>query len=137
MLFETVYTATNVLLSSSTAETGSPAGNCWYSPEQGSTAPNAHSASGSSKNNNTGYLGGNASGSLNKPGLHSGGANYLLSDGHVKYLLGSQVSPGFNNSTGPTGFQGTNNGTSYCAAGTGGPITSGGTNYPIATFSAI
>ncbi|MDR3710468.1 MAG: DUF1559 domain-containing protein [Capsulimonadaceae bacterium] len=32
-------------------------------------------------------------------GVHSGGANYLLADGHVKWLMGSQVSGGRNNST--------------------------------------
>ncbi|MDR3707061.1 MAG: DUF1559 domain-containing protein [Capsulimonadaceae bacterium] len=32
-------------------------------------------------------------------GVHSGGANYLLADGHVKWLVGSQVSPGHNNPT--------------------------------------
>ena len=29
-------------------------------------------------------------------GRHSGGANYLLADGHVKWLIGSSVSPGQN-----------------------------------------
>ncbi|MDR3707059.1 MAG: DUF1559 domain-containing protein [Capsulimonadaceae bacterium] len=32
-------------------------------------------------------------------GVHSGGANYLLADGHVKWLMGSQVSAGGNSSS--------------------------------------
>ena len=32
-------------------------------------------------------------------GRHSGGSNYLMMDGHVKWLMGSQVSAGYNDST--------------------------------------
>jgi prepilin-type processing-associated H-X9-DG protein len=46
----------------------------------------------------TGYLGTppaiNPSWSLNPVGRHGGAANYLMADGHVKYVLGAKVSPG-------------------------------------------
>jgi len=36
---------------------------------------------------------------MSPTGIHSGGANYLLADGHVKWLMGSQVSAGGYNQT--------------------------------------
>ncbi|MDR3709457.1 MAG: DUF1559 domain-containing protein [Capsulimonadaceae bacterium] len=37
----------------------------------------------------------------NPSGIHSGGANYMLADGHVKWFMGSQVSDGQNNGNPP------------------------------------
>jgi prepilin-type processing-associated H-X9-DG protein/prepilin-type N-terminal cleavage/methylation domain-containing protein len=66
----------------------------------------------------TGYLGGRGAGSTpsafpNSLGRHNNGANYLMADGHTKWLMGNQVSSG---TTAPneTYAQGTQN-----AAGTG------------------
>ncbi len=42
----------------------------------------------------TGVLGNYAANFFSLPGLHTGGSNYLLADGHVKWLRGSAVSPG-------------------------------------------
>jgi prepilin-type N-terminal cleavage/methylation domain-containing protein/prepilin-type processing-associated H-X9-DG protein len=46
----------------------------------------------------TGYLGNpavvNTAYSLNPVGRHTNGSNFLMTDGHAKYLLGSRVSPG-------------------------------------------
>ncbi len=87
----------------------------------------------------TGLLGGPASGSpqtINPSGvttnvvyraatgLHTDGSNYLCVDGHVKWLRGAAVSPGYNaaNATdayGATTFTGGGSGTGYSAAGTG------------------
>jgi len=39
------------------------------------------------------------------PGVHSGGANYLMADGHVKWIIPGQVSGG-NNATSPYDTQG-------------------------------
>ena len=36
-------------------------------------------------------------------GRHTGGANYVLADGHAKYILGSHVSGGYNNTSGTLG----------------------------------
>ena len=58
-------------------------------------------------------------------GLHTDGSNYLCVDGHVKWLRGSAVSPGYNaaNATDAYGAQSYTNsgqgGTGYSAAGTG------------------
>jgi prepilin-type N-terminal cleavage/methylation domain-containing protein/prepilin-type processing-associated H-X9-DG protein len=49
----------------------------------------------------TGYLGGipgvTTGNFATATGLHTDGANYLAGDGHVKWLRGSKVSPGLNN----------------------------------------
>ncbi len=134
MLFEMVNAATSVPLGTA-PENGSCAGNGQISPNQGTTigVPDGHSAAGSAgKNYDTGRLGGLATSSLNLTGRHTDGANYLLTDGHVKYLKGAAVSPGYNAAT-STGYQ---NQTANYAAGTSGALTSGGT-MPAATFSAI
>ena len=74
----------------------------------------------------TGYMGGaqaqafyKTSGFLSiggdpNQGIHLGGSNFLMADGHVKWFRGSQVSPGLVN-TSPTNPQGT---PSTAAAGT-------------------
>ena len=68
-------------------------------------------------------------------GRHTNGSNFLLADGHVKYLLGSQVSTGIN----PSSSQSTQ--TNYAApstnsaAGTSGTFQSGA--IPAATFSVL
>ena len=71
----------------------------------------------------TGYLGsrGQFSGEYTTPtGRHSDGANYLLADGHVKWLRGSQISSGYTalNETDPQGPPGSSGGYPK-AAGTG------------------
>ena len=60
----------------------------------------------------TGYMGvnGSAPGYQAQPpsppdfpimtGLHTGGSNFLMEDGHVKWLHGTSVSPGYNNDAG-------------------------------------
>jgi len=85
----------------------------------------------------TGYLGGEGTTSYQSwqgggssvgasLGVHTNGANYILADGHVKWMLGSMVSPGYNNPAGgPSVAQG-----SWQAEG-----TQNGTH--AATFSAI
>jgi len=72
-------------------------------------------------------------------GWHFGGANFAFMDGHVKWLLGSQVSPGENALTGnplvpnPNAVQEqTNAGRGY-AAGTNGKFASG--TFPAGTYS--
>jgi prepilin-type processing-associated H-X9-DG protein len=80
----------------------------------------------------TGYM--NASNSTawfkNPTGRHTDAANYLMTDGHVKWLRGSAVSPGNLNAS-ATGNQ--NGGT---AAGTGGKFADGVTS-PAATFNTL
>ena len=75
----------------------------------------------------TGYMGGAETQSYYNPlgfltvegspiqGIHLGGSNFLMADGHVKWYRGSQVSPGLlnNSSTNPQGTPATD------AAGTG------------------
>ena len=135
MLFEVTNIASSVPLGGATVETGSASGNGNFSPEQSALGPpNAHSAApGTDKNYDTGKLGMLATTSLNTTGRHTDGANYLLSDGHVKWLKGAVVSPGYNAAT-STDYQ---NKTNYYAVGTAGPFANGGTLYPAATFSAI
>ena len=71
----------------------------------------------------TGYLGGRGvyNGGFYQPtGRHSDGADYLMTDGHVKWLRGSQVSSGAQSAVTSTDDQGaTQGGTS--AAGTDNP----------------
>ena len=62
-------------------------------------------------------------------GRHNGGSNYVMCDGHAKFLLPSRVSPGYN-ALHPTDKQINN---SY-AAGTEGTFADGVTQ-PSATFS--
>ena len=93
----------------------------------------------------TGYLNGVSQnlGQFNSPnGRHSGGgnaggSNFVMCDGHAKFLTGTQVSPGFN-AKNPTDKQvndGTSNATTTgIAAGTAGTFSDGVTQ-PAATFS--
>ena len=93
----------------------------------------------------TGYLNGVSQnlGQFNSPnGRHSGGgnaggANYVMCDGHAKFLIGAQVSPGYN-AKNPTDKQvndGASNATTTgLAAGTAGTFADGVTQ-PAATFS--
>ncbi len=83
----------------------------------------------------TGFLGnrGAFNGGFGTParaiGRHTDAANYLMADGHVKWLRGSQVSSGGNNAAKSTDAQGaTSNGNS--AAGTDDPTY-------VATMSVI
>jgi prepilin-type N-terminal cleavage/methylation domain-containing protein/prepilin-type processing-associated H-X9-DG protein len=64
-------------------------------------------------------------------GRHTGGANYVMADGHAKFLRPTQVSPGHN--AGAASNPQVNNST---AAGTSGSF-SNGTTQPAATFSVI
>lgn len=70
-------------------------------------------------------------------GVHTGGANYLLADGHVKWLLPGQVSggqlPATSTTTGVVGVQGVSGGN---ACGTGNMTSNKGAAY-VATFSYI
>ena len=73
----------------------------------------------------------------NLPARHTDGSNFLLADGHVKYLRPIAVSPGFSN--GNSGYGQDQNNTGYVAgsgiaAGTSG-LTTNGANFA-ATFSA-
>jgi prepilin-type N-terminal cleavage/methylation domain-containing protein len=93
----------------------------------------------------TGYLNGvtNNLGQFNSPnGRHSGGgnaggSNFVMCDGHAKFLIGTQVSPGYN-AKNQTDRQvndgGANNSTTGIAAGTQGTFSDGVTQ-PVATFS--
>ncbi len=63
-------------------------------------------------------------------GLHTGGSNYLLADGHAKWFRGAAVSPGFTQTSSPTTGEGLQ-GTTYEAAGT----SYSGTPSFAATFS--
>ena len=82
----------------------------------------------------TGALGGHAQGTdFNaQTGLHTDGANYLLGDGHAKFLRGAAVSPGFNGTAGQyqnqTANQAAATDTMYSGANNSGPVA--------ATFSA-
>ena len=75
----------------------------------------------------------------NLPARHTDGSNFLLADGHVKYLRPSAVSPGYNNGSPNCGQDQSLNGTSCVtggpsyAAGTSG-LTTNGANFA-ATFS--
>ena len=76
-----------------------------------------------------------------KDGRHTDGSNFLLGDGHVKYLRAIQVSPGFTNVDTSCGQdQSMNNGT--CTSGATGraagtsALNSNGTSFA-ATFSTI
>jgi prepilin-type N-terminal cleavage/methylation domain-containing protein/prepilin-type processing-associated H-X9-DG protein len=64
-------------------------------------------------------------------GRHTGGANYVMADGHAKFLRPSQVSPGTNANT-ATDAQVNNS----KAAGTSGTFADG-TSHPAATFSVM
>ncbi len=67
-------------------------------------------------------------------GRHSGGANYVLADGHAKFLMPSQISPGYDAAT-ENSLPGSAYGNCQ-AAGTQGQFTASGPA-PAATFSAI
>jgi len=74
----------------------------------------------------------------NPSGSHTGGSNYLLADGHAKWLKLGAISTGVNAAT-PTSPQNTSGGAiyNYGAAGTGNlAYPSGGGSFQ-ATFSAI
>jgi prepilin-type N-terminal cleavage/methylation domain-containing protein/prepilin-type processing-associated H-X9-DG protein len=79
-----------------------------------------------------------------KDGRHSDGSNFLLGDGHVKWLRAIQVSPGFSNTNGLTCGQdqvSTNGGPCTTSTGSGfaaatGALNSNGANFS-ATFSGL
>jgi prepilin-type N-terminal cleavage/methylation domain-containing protein/prepilin-type processing-associated H-X9-DG protein len=136
LLFEVAYSAANVPLAGPIAETGSCAGDGGtHGPGQGTgtnTAPDCHSAGGSSKNYDTGRFN-NQTNSRQPTGRHTDGSNYAFVDGHVKWLRTSAVSVGYN-ATAATNNQDLV--TNFQAAGTAGAFTAGGT-IPTATFSGI
>lgn len=70
-------------------------------------------------------------------GIHSGGANYVFFDGHVKWMMGNLVSPGLNAVTSgkadSSATQTTTASSAKDAAGTAGKFASGAT--PAATYS--
>ncbi len=68
---------------------------------------------------------------LTPTGRHTGGANYVLVDGHAKFLRASQISPGQNPANNNSQANQVNNNT---AAGTAGFFQDGVTR-PAATFS--
>jgi len=79
----------------------------------------------------TGYLGGHQAASIHfqsATGRHTGGSNFLMSDGHAKWLRGAAVSPGHS----PLSSTAAENDTTNYAAGTGGNI---GSAPAAATFS--
>ena len=88
----------------------------------------------------TGYLNGvtNNLGQFTSPaGRHNGGSNFVMCDGHAKYLRPEQVSPGANAATSASKQvnDGASNGsTTGIAAGSGGTFADGVTQ-PVATFS--
>ncbi len=79
-----------------------------------------------------------------KDGRHTDGSNFLLGDGHAKWLRAIQVSPGFTNYNGPTCGQdqvSTNGGACTTQTGSGfaaatGALNSNGANFA-ATFSGL
>jgi prepilin-type N-terminal cleavage/methylation domain-containing protein/prepilin-type processing-associated H-X9-DG protein len=82
----------------------------------------------------TGYLNGVTQnlGQYDKPiGRHQGGSNFIMSDGHAKFLRPEQVSPGF-----PAAAENSNQVHDNTAAGTSGAFDNGVTQ-PAATFSYL
>ena len=130
---------------------GSPAGEglgAGYDPTGYNSLQNPDQVSGQGDGHlkyATGYLNGvtNNLGQFNSPnGRHSGGgnaggSNFVMCDGHAKFLIGSQVSPGANakNATDKqVNDGGANNSTTGIAAGTQGTFADG-VSQPAATFS--
>lgn len=79
---------------------------------------------------------------LAKSGVHSGGSNYLMCDGHVKWLIGTAVSGGNSNCVpwGPQNVTSTNySGCAYSAVGANLSTTNSNppTSYFAATFSPV
>jgi prepilin-type processing-associated H-X9-DG protein len=68
-------------------------------------------------------------------GLHNGGSNFIFLDGHVKWLVGTQVSYGLAAAT-PTSAE-TGNAGAYGASGTAYMGTTAGIHTTIGTFSPI
>ena len=89
----------------------------------------------------TGYMGRRLNNTVNfraPTGRHSDGSSFLLSDGHVKWLRGNQVSTGIDTPSGPAGCVSTAT-TTQDIGGTCNPIAAG-TQSPekwAATFSPI
>ena len=69
-------------------------------------------------------------------GRHLDGSNFLLADGHVKWLNGAQVATGYPALT-PTGYQGQTTSGIACASGVFGSLGNGTGVYAAATFSPI
>ena len=116
----------------------SPGGNgtgCSYDPNGVGTTSTLKYATGAFNGNTSG----SAAGSFTPNPRHTDGANYLMSDGHAKFLRPATVSPG-PNAASPTANQVNNtSGDKYTAgngvaAGTAGSF-SDGTSKPAATFS--
>ena len=113
---------------------GSPSGNGLggaYSPNGYNGTDRARTSGDSYMHYATGLLNGvtmNTGAFLSPDGRHAPGANYVMADGHAKYLRPTQVSPGANANN-----ERDNQIANYTAAGTSG--TFDGTNQPAATFS--
>jgi prepilin-type N-terminal cleavage/methylation domain-containing protein/prepilin-type processing-associated H-X9-DG protein len=101
--------ASSVLLSEVTQQGQVGTNGCDPSNEGGGCDPTSLGANGIGWNDvfMTGFLGGDNNQYMNNAvvgtghsnvyngtGLHSGGSNFLLADGHVKWFLGDRVSPG-------------------------------------------
>lgn len=114
---------------------GSPAGNGLggaYNPNGYNGEPSAGTPGDGKLKYATGLLNGivaNAGSFVAVAGRHQGGANYVMADGHAKYIKPAFVSPGYN-AANETDKQVNDN----AAAGTGGYFADGITR-PTATFS--
>jgi prepilin-type N-terminal cleavage/methylation domain-containing protein/prepilin-type processing-associated H-X9-DG protein len=121
--------ANTVLLSECTDGSGPltsapETGTAHFSPSgNGYTMYDTYSATSNAALFQTGYMGGASTNTTsyynnNGAGVHTNASNYLLSDGHVKWLAATKVSAGFKATTPTDGFGTT---AVYEAEGTGGP----------------
>ena len=145
LLFEVQGCQANLL---SSTETDSAAGN-GFNDAGGFSGRNYGSTTAPTLHYATGYMGNDNNVGPNNPsqypaatGIHTDGSNFLLCDGHVKWLRGNVISFGLN-TVSPTDVQSHGNGynsdgSEYCAAGTSVANFSQayGTGPIAATFSA-
>jgi prepilin-type N-terminal cleavage/methylation domain-containing protein/prepilin-type processing-associated H-X9-DG protein len=116
---------------------GSPAGyglGGSYEPNGYNSSPGGATQSDGTLKYATGVLNGitqNTGSFTGTDGRHTGGANYVMADGHAKFLRPTTVSPGTNAST-ANDMQVNNS----KAAGTSGTFADG-TSHPAATFSVM